>query len=193
MANPASDETRDETAVLKAVTTKPTGEKGGRPCSICTHPLARDIDRALVSPGGSYATVAGAFPGTTAKSLERHYKAHLLPRLERASGLAADHIGPSLGILSQLEELRGRAMDLLERAEKSGKLKEAIGAIREARGVLESQARLTGLDGSRSQTTINVINAPGWTVVQGSILTALESFPDARAAVVRALGHVIDG
>ncbi|WP_242013156.1 hypothetical protein [Acetobacter sicerae] len=103
-----------------------------------------------------------------------------------------EEIEPTLGIVAQLEELRGRAMALLDRAEKAGKLKDAIAAIREARGVLDSQARVTG-EGSRTGVQINIVNAPGWTVVQGSILSALAPFPEARAAVVQALGQVADG
>ncbi|GBQ28455.1 hypothetical protein AA0472_2711 [Acetobacter estunensis NRIC 0472] len=186
-----SDENGGEIAPTVVSATKKTAGKRGRPCSICTHTLAREIDRALINPDTSCASVAEAFPGVTARALQRHYTDHLLPRLEKATGLASDEIEPTLGIVAQLEELRGRAMSLLDRAEKAGKLKDAIAAIREARGVLDSQARVTG-EGSRAGVQINIVNAPGWTVVQGSILTALAPFPDARAAVVQALGQVID-
>ncbi|BCK76496.1 hypothetical protein AA0242T_1984 [Acetobacter aceti NRIC 0242] len=190
-ASGASDEITGEIAVSATGATKRSAAKRGRPCSICTHPLAREIDRALINPDTSCASVAEAFPGVTARALQRHYTDHLLPRLEKATGLASEEIEPTLGIVAQLEELRGRAMALLDRAEKAGKLKDAIAAIREARGVLDSQARVTG-EGSRAGVQINIVNAPGWTVVQGSILTALMPFPDARAAVVQALGQVID-
>lgn len=187
----SSDENGGEIAPAVVSATKKTAGKRGRPCSICTHTLAREIDRALINPDTSCASVAEAFPGITARALQRHYADHLIPRLEKATGLAVDDIEPTLGIVAQLEELRGRAMALLDRAEKAGKLKDAIAAIREARGVLDSQAGVTG-EGSRAGVQINIVNAPGWTVVQGGILAALERFPDARAAVVQALG-TIDG
>nr|WP_194300084.1 hypothetical protein [Acetobacter musti] len=191
-ASGPSDEKTGEIAVSASGATKRPATRRGRPCSICTHPLAREIDRALINPDTSCASVAEAFPGVTARALQRHYADHLLPRLEKATGLLADDIEPTLGIVARLEDLRGRAMALLDRAEKAGKLKDAIAAIREARGVLDSQARVTG-EGSRAGVQINIVNAPGWTVVQGSILTALAPYPEARAAVVTALGQMTDG
>jgi len=161
----------------------------GRHCSICSHPLVREIDRLLVDPNRSYRTVEEAFPGTNAKSLERHHKGHLLPRMEKVAGVDREGVEATVGLLGQMEELRERAMGLLDKAEKAGSLPNAIKAIREVRGVLDSQARITG-EGTRAGTVINIINAPAWITVQTTIMAALEAHPNARDAVVTALGAI---
>ncbi|GAN55470.1 hypothetical protein [Tanticharoenia sakaeratensis] len=161
----------------------------GRVCSICTHPRRRDIDRLLVNPTLSMREVAQAIPGVGEKSLERHRNNHLMPRIQKAEGLTREEVGEAVGLVGQMDELRERAMELLDKAEDSGDLRTAIAAIREARGVLDSLARLSG-EGSRPGTVINVFNAPAWVSVQTNIMAALMPFPDARQAVVKALEGV---
>ncbi|GAN89812.1 hypothetical protein Gbfr_007_269 [Gluconobacter frateurii M-2] len=164
----------------------------GRQCTICAYPLVRDIDRALIDPHRTYLSVAEAFPGTHAKALERHHKTHLIPRLQKVDGLRQGDAEEAIGLLAQMDDLRERAMKLLKQAEDGGNTRTALAAVKEIRGVLDSLARITGegtRTGTGTGTVINVFNAPAWVNVQTNILTALTPFPEARAAVVKALAQ----
>jgi hypothetical protein len=80
-----------------------------------------------------------------------------------------------------LRDLHSRVLGILERAEESGDLRAATGAIREARSMIELLAKLTGeLD---EKPEVNIVLSPQWLAIRGAILDALEPFPEARIAV----------
>lgn len=162
-----------------------------RQCTVCAHPKQRDIDRLLMDPNVTYSSVGEAFQ-INPKSLERHHKNHLEPRLQKVEGMRSGDVEASFGILGDMDDLKARALKLLEAAENAGQTRTAIAAIKEVRGVLDSLAKLTG-EGQRTGTVVNIINAPAWTVVQTRIIHALQPFPEARQAVVQALEHMTDG
>ena len=67
------------------------------------------------------------------------------------------------------------------RPEELGDLRAAIGAIREARSLIELLAKLTGqID---HQPEVNIVLSPQWLTIRVAILKALEPFPEARVAV----------
>jgi len=78
-------------------------------------------------------------------------------------------------------------METLEQAQKAGDLKTALIGIREARGCLETCLKAEGQLKDGSQITI--INNPEWVELRTLIITALDDFPQAKAAVV----HTIRG
>lgn len=111
-----------------------------RPCTICTHPNRREIDRLLVTGASTYRNIAKQF-GVSISALTRHKDNHI-PKLVQAAQEAAGAQAATQGdeLLAELESLRERAMGILSRAEKAGELRTALQAIREARETLKTQA-----------------------------------------------------
>ena len=151
-----------------------------RLCAICQHEQRRDIDKALVT-GGAYPLIAAKY-GVSQDSVRRH-KGHLPARLVKAQDAA--EVAEADDLLAQVRTLQTRALGILDTAEGTGQLMAALGAIREARGCLELLAKLLGELDERPQ--INVLVSPEWHQVRGVLLTTLQPYPDARAAVAGAL------
>ena len=160
----------------------------GRPCTVCEHPDRAELDRAITG-GASLSQLAARFrlPATT---IGRHRANHVPTEAMRAAVQAAavveaDH---GVGLAQGAARLRTDALRLLAKAEAAGDLRTALAGVREAARCIELMAKLSGdLDASQ---TINLTVAPAFVVVQAAILTALDPFPDARRAVVRALEGV---
>jgi hypothetical protein len=114
----------------------------------------------------------------------RHKSEHLPVALVQAT--QAGQISEADSLLDQVRSLQARALAILGQAEKAGDLKVALGAIREARGNLELLARMLG-ELNETQTVNVLINSPDWLWLRSVILSALESYPEARLAVSRAL------
>lgn len=63
-----------------------------------------------------------------------------------------------------------------------------VGAIDKAVKVMDRRCRLLGLDApARHDITGTLVSSPEWVALRGVIVTALESFPEAQAAVVAAI------
>jgi hypothetical protein len=88
-----------------------------------------------------------AFPALVAQfrvskdSLSRHKANHLPAKLVMAQ--AAEEVAQADSLLGQVRDLQGRALALLDKAERSGDLRTALGAIREATSNLELLAKLS--------------------------------------------------
>lgn len=158
----------------------------GRPCSVCAHPRLDEINIALAA-GRSYRDTAVRF-GPVKSALLRHAKSHLphiAPRvIEKARGAA---LVRAEDILTQLAELQASALAVLAKAEETGDIRGATGAITTARGNLELIAKLLGE--LREGPVINLVAAPEWTSMRDAILVALQPFPEARIAVAEALSR----
>ena len=111
-----------------------------RTCTICRHAQRQDIDKALVA-GEPHRRIAERF-GASPSSVYRHKQEHLpVPMLKAAEAREVAHGG---SLLDQLQELQGKTLRILEQAEASGDLRTALLAIREARGCMELESKLTG-------------------------------------------------
>ena len=152
-----------------------------RTCTVCVHPERSGIDAALIA-GGSYRSIAQQFAASPDAVL-RHKRDHLPPTLAKAAEAA--EVAHADDLLAQVRRLQGRALSILDRAETTGDLRTALGAIREARGNLELLAKLLGELNDAPQ--ISVMVSPEWVSVRTVILAALAPYPDARAAVAERL------
>jgi hypothetical protein len=149
-------------------------------CTVCQDPRRAEIDADLVRGAGFRSTAAKY--GVSRWSLQRHQK-----HLDRTI-IQAHQAGEVLRADSLLSELRGitdRARGLLARAERAGDLRGAANGLRETRACLELLARLSGE--LRENPVVNLVIAPEWVQLRGRILVAVEPFPEAREAIVRAL------
>lgn len=152
-----------------------------RPSSIENHPERAAIEAALLEGKLTYREISGRF-GVSKSALDRH-REKLAPTIAKAQGAAEAAHADTL--LEQVQNLQGKALGILEKAEAAGDLRTSLAAIREARGNLELLARLLGE--LQESTTVNVLVSPVWVEVRSVVIKALEPFPDARLAVARAL------
>ncbi len=158
-----------------------------RSCTVCEHESRPAIDEQLVL-GTPARKVAGEF-GLSEAALSRHRRGHLSPALARVS--AEREAAGSESALDRLELLYRSARTVLEAAEAEGKAGLSLAAIRELRGLVELLARITGeLDERPQVAVLNLGSNPEWVAVRSALLGALAPYPDARAAVARALGSV---
>jgi hypothetical protein len=158
-----------------------------RRCTVCAHLQRQDIDELLVS-GGPYRSIAKRF-GLSESAVYRHKTEHLPVHLSKAR--AANEVAQADNLLDQVRNLQGHALDILERAEKTGDLRTALAAISQARGNLELLGKLAGeLD---ERPVVNLILSPQWLELRTVIVGALEPHPAAHRAILRALESVGNG
>jgi hypothetical protein len=156
--------------------------KRGRPCSVCAHSRRQVIDRALVE-GEADTQISAKFRGLSDDAVRRHRESHLPATLSRARQAA--EVARADGLLAQVQNLKARAAAILDTAEAAGDLRTALGGIREARGCIELLGRLEGeiKDSPMFNVTVNT----EWISIQATIVAALASYPQARAALLAAL------
>lgn len=152
-----------------------------RTCTVCGHPECEAIDRALVA-GESTGKISGRYRTIDERALRRHRANHLPAALARAK--EAEEVAVADDLLGQVRDLQERALAILDKAEGSGELRTALGAIREARSNLELLAKLLG---ELDERPINVLISPQWLELRTVIVAALEPHPQARGAVLSAL------
>lgn len=150
-------------------------------CTICNHPEREAIDKALVSDK-SIRSIAAQY-NVALTSLRRHKENHLPGHLAKAK--AAEEVTQADNLLDDLQYLKGKAISLLEQAEKESNLSAAAQLIGQARQVVETLAEVRGE--LNRQTQINIIQAPIWVETRTMILKALGPYPEARQAVTLAL------
>jgi hypothetical protein len=80
-----------------------------------------------------------------------------------------------------------RTERIFVKADEAGDLRTALQAIKESRGNLELMGKLLGelQDG----VTINLYTHPVWIELRAVILTTLESYPEAKEALIGALSR----
>src|SRR3712207_3703839 len=101
-----------------------------QPCSVCQHRERGAIDRALVA-GEPARTVASRYVTLGRMAVQRHKENHLPASLVKAQEAA--EVAHADDLLSQVRDLRDKALGILTKAERAGDLKTALLAIREAR------------------------------------------------------------
>lgn len=157
-----------------------------RVCTVCGHPRRPDIDRALVD-GVPYRVIAKRYEASPA-AVQRH-KDHVPATLARARD-AAD-VADADNLLGQLQELRAKALELLDKAERAGDYRTALAGVREARGCVETLLEVSGELDRRG--VVNIVVSPQWIELRTVILSALRGHPEARRGVVTALRAVEGG
>src|ERR671916_717730 len=142
-----------------------------RACTVCEHPEREAIDRVLV--GGASNRSAASLYDVSEAAVRRHKSNHLPAKLVMAERAA--EIVEADTLLEHVKDLQGRAYAILEKAEKAGELRTALGAIREARGNLELLAKLLGDLDERPVT--NVLVSAEWVAVRTAMMEALGPYP----------------
>lgn len=157
-----------------------------RTCTICVSHAVEAINGDLLS-GRSIRDIAGQHK-VSKSSLDRHRAEHIPAALARAKDARNEAQGDSL--LQKMRTLDARAIGIATKAENRGDLRVAMSGIREQARLVELQAKLAGQ--LNDATTVNVVVGPEWTRIRAVLLSVLQPYPEARAAVVRALAEVAD-
>lgn len=153
-----------------------------RTCTVCAHAEREAIDAALVA-GDAFRHIASRF-GTSTGALQRHKAEHLPASLALAQEAADVAHGDDL--LAQVRALQARTLAILATAEGCGALAVALRAISEARGNLELLAKLLGE--LQQEGTVSVVMNPEWAQLRGIIVAAVAPYPEARRALLEAIG-----
>ncbi len=152
-----------------------------RRCTVCDHLERHGIDEALVT-GAPYRSVAKQY-GLSESAVYRHKSEHLPAHLLKAREV--EEVAQADDLLDQVRHLQSHALDILERAEKTGDLRTALAAISQARGNLELLGKLAGELDERPVVNLNL--SPEWLELRAVIVGALGPHPAAHRAVLRAL------
>jgi len=154
-------------------------------CKCGQHPDHLELDASYLRKEISlqqYADVVGC----ARQSVERHVRGHLPDALLKAKDIEDVANGDSL--LDQLKQAREKTLSLLDKAEAAGNVR-AYGPpavyLKEIREQIKLIAELEGRLATQPQITI--INNPEWIELRTNILVALDPWPQAREAVVRAI------
>lgn len=115
----------------------------GVPCGVCRHSDRLDIDRELLGLAGpklSQVEIARKY-GLGRGQVQRHVKSNHVSRVMSA---VADEVTVLHGnqMLQEIATLYETTQRIMSRAEKAADLKTAIAAIKEARGCIETFARI---------------------------------------------------
>ncbi len=159
----------------------------GRACTVCTSPERAAIDVAIVG-SESNRVVARKF-GPSRAAVQRHAAAHIPEVLSKARDVRDRVTGD--GLLDRLEDLTVETREILSAARDGQEHEVALKAINRLERQLELQARLLGE--LRDGATVNLVLSPEWSRVRAALLSALQSFPEARQAVAAALGALDAG
>ena len=150
--------------------------------TVTTHAKRQEIETALAK-GAPVRQVADAF-GLSKSAVHRH-KERMVAELAGARS-AKDTSADEL--LSKLRVLQGEAENILARAKKVGNHRDALGAIKESRAIVELLAKMFGE--IQTGTTVNITVSNQWVALRADLMGALAPYPEARVAVMRALeGH----
>lgn len=152
-------------------------------CSVCARPDVDAIDDHLIA--GSPQRVTARHYDVPVSTLHHHWHT-----CARHGFLPGSHPPLPLGddtLVGRVEVLLDRLEALLSVAERTGDPRVAASVANQLRASLELLGRATGQLDDRPQVTVNLTASPEWLELRARLTAALQPYPDARAAVARAL------
>ena len=158
--------------------------KRGPTCSICKDPRVEEINSRIASQE-KLADISREF-AVSEDALGRHKEKCIINALA-ASPNTKDIINGD-NLLDQLQAARAKAIELLDMAIAAGDTKvygPPSSYLSEIRQQIKLWAELEGRLAAQPQ--VNIINNPQWIELRTVILTALDPFPEAKEAIVRAI------
>jgi hypothetical protein len=178
----------------------------GRACKVCEHKDGARIELELAA-GRSHRSVGAEF-GLSKDCLVRHWRNHVsgARKAELVAGpvaiakLAKRAAEEDRSLLDYMSILRSELLHLFLYAKEKGLTFDAASIAQRLLNVLEAIGRLNGqlrqagivINNSVNAAPTIVLNDPSVIKMQSTIIRALASFPEARAAVVAALRE-LDG
>jgi len=108
-------------------------------CSICKHQDRDQIDAALIE-GGPSKELASRF-GVSKSALHRHRQTHILDCLRKAK--EAVEISKADNLINQVEALKRKVQQILEKAESDNDLRTALAGVKELSRLIGLVAKMT--------------------------------------------------
>ena len=159
-----------------------------RPCSICTHRRRAEIEGSIVS-GTPFRGISRQYR-VSPDAAERHAKAHL-PAAIVKSAHAAEVLSAD-NLVTQMNDLQRRTLELLDDAEEDGDVRLRAVAIHQSRENVAAVGRLLGQLGSPDSvidpsrlTAEQISQTEGFHELVAEVWRILEPFPEATAALAR--------
>jgi len=128
-------------------------------------------------------TIARA-TGFSREAVETYRDESLPERLIQARNIK--DIAESEDVVEQIKSIQTRTLAVLAEVEEDGDHALFFKGIREVRENAKLSAELAGK--LQSQPQVNILISSEWISIRGRILTALNDYPEAREAVINALG-----
>ncbi len=159
----------------------------GRTCTVCDHPKIDEINNRLLN-NETYRTIADD-TGLSETALKRHKNGdgknpgHIPAVLAKAQ--EAHEVARADNLLEELLKVRAKTFELLDKAEEAKEVKAWPGFLRELREQIKLMAELEGRLAAQPQ--ISILVNPQWIELRTMIIKALESYPEAREAVIEAI------
>ena len=154
-----------------------------RPCSICAHNKASQINRDLVK-GVSPVDVSAKYQ-VSQFALYRHRKNHLTRSLSEDPKVKELRITDNA--VETLRNMLQKLREIEKKAERAKNLNISILAIREVCRITELLEKIAG---RLKDSEVNIYMNLQFVTIQTAIVEALEPYPEAKLAVVEALGNV---
>src|SRR5215208_3108259 len=159
----------------------------GQRCTACSHPESFEINEALVVKQQSKRTVADQY-GLKPSAVQRH-RDHIPELLLKAKDRLDTYSAEA--ILTRIEDLEKETLEQLEGSkgdveDGEGNRSVVLQAIREQRSNIELVAKIKQLIDQAPQ--VNIEMHPEFIAIQNNLALALAQYPEARRAVIEALG-----
>lgn len=155
-----------------------------RTCYACSHENVEEINEMLLR-NVPYKDIAEKYGGSIS-SYHRH-KQHMLDQMRNAPVEIPEVVEPS-AVMRRIAELDQRADFLYREAVRTKDLLNAGRFLKEMREIVALYAKLTGeLNTAASVVHQHVHINPEWVALRQVMLTALAPYPEARAALIKAL------
>lgn len=155
-----------------------------RTCTVCNHNNVQEIDKLLLS-GGTYRNIAERFHLSLA-ALSRHKESHIPESLLKANDIKG--MVEANDSLATLQRVKTTAFELLDKAIEAADTK-VYGSpslyLREIREQVKLWAELEGKLATQPQ--VNILMNPEYINFRTAMLYALDPYPEAKAAVVKAI------
>jgi hypothetical protein len=157
-----------------------------RACTVCAHPKVGEINLQLAIEANPNRQIASQY-GLNEAAVRRHRANHLPKEVVKArqvqEGLNAD------AIWKQLQSINITTLNILKDAREKQDHDLALRAIARAEKQAELIMRLLGELDESPKLNVNValVSTPQWVTIRTMLVQALLPYPEARAAVAKAL------
>lgn len=154
-----------------------------RKCSVCEHSSSEQITLDLLG-GVSLRNVAKKYK-LSLSAVQRH-KQHIAKQMPVTEGV---DVAEPLSVMRRVKELDNRADELYREAMENHDRLNAVRALKELREITALYAKLTGELNAQAQVVHQHLHiTPEWISLRQTMLTALAPYPEARAALIEAIG-----
>ena len=158
-----------------------------RTCTVCAHDEHHAINVDLLDRL-PYRRIATRY-GLSEAAVRRHSGEHIPELLLKA--YEAIERDDAEDLAGELRKVKADVHRLKEKAEEEGDLRTALLGCDKALKALELQAKVEQL--IQTAPAVNILVAPEWVALRTKLLYALDAYPEARGAVLRALEGAGDG